>query len=65
MQFFEDGYLPTINTTFSFFGGHAKPSSPAGAGQLNTTQPLKSCISWMARKEPLPNQQKKSLKPAK
>ena len=63
MQFFEDGYLPTINTTFSFFGGHAE--SLAGAGQLSTTQPLKSCTSWMAHKEPLPNQQKKSLKPAK
>ncbi len=24
MQFLEDGYLPTINTTFSFFGGHAE-----------------------------------------
>jgi quercetin dioxygenase-like cupin family protein len=28
MQFFEDGYLPTINTTFSFFGGHAETVEP-------------------------------------
>ena len=28
MQFLEDGYLPTINTTFSFFGGHAETVEP-------------------------------------
>lgn len=28
MQFLEDGYLPTINTTFSFFGGHTETVEP-------------------------------------
>lgn len=28
MQFLENGYLPTINTTFSFFGGHAETVKP-------------------------------------
>lgn len=65
MQFFEDGFLPTINTTLSFLAVMPKPLNLAGAGRLSITRPLRSSTSWMVRKEPLPKHQKKSLKLAR